>query len=142
MNVERIAYHESGHTIAAITFGLPVVAVTIDGRPHLHRDRFRRERSSATEALIIVCLAGPSAETLFFGPADDGGDRINIDMARRYLCGCFADNQIELQMLRMSQAAERLVTSSRREIEAIAAALMQRGTLTGAEVVDLLASLR
>ena len=83
-------------------------------------------------------FGGPAGEELFFGPADDDSDFIDQLMARRYLCGCFANNQIELQMLRMSQAAERLVTSSRREIEIIAAALMRQGTLSGDAVIELL----
>jgi hypothetical protein len=53
--------------------------------PHLLRDRFRRERSSAAEALCIVCLSGPAAEQLFFGPIEDDGDKIDQQMARRYL---------------------------------------------------------
>jgi ATP-dependent Zn protease len=140
---KRLATHESGHTIAAINFGIPIIHATIAaGHPHLLRDRFRRERSLATESLAIVCLSGPAAEALFFGSIDDGSDETDQLMARDYLRSYYRDAEIACQMLRMQRAAERLVSSSRREIEPIAAALMQRGTLTGAEVIDLLASVR
>jgi hypothetical protein len=136
---KRAAIHEAGHVAAALALGLPVITVTIeDGRPHLLRDRFRRERSSATEALAVVCLSGPAAEALFFGPPDDGSDRIDLDMARRYLRDCFADDQIELQMMRMSQAAERLVVSERAKIATVAAALLRHGTLSGDQIIELL----
>jgi hypothetical protein len=111
--------------------------VTIEGdRPHLLRDRFRQERSLATEALAIVCLSGPAAEQLFFGP--DGGDEIDQQMARRYLRACFADSEIEFQMLRMRYGAERLVASEQTKIEIVADALLRLGTLSGDEVAELL----
>jgi hypothetical protein len=81
--LERAAIHESGHVAACVNFGLPIIAVTIkDNHPHMHRDRFRRERSAAVEALTIVCLSGPCAEELFFGAANDGSDQIDQQMAR------------------------------------------------------------
>lgn len=133
---ERRATHESGHCLACLIYGLPVVLVTIeDDRPHLLRDRFRRERSSATEALAIVCLSGPAAETMFFGAANDGSDQGDLDMARRYLRACFPDTEIERQMYCMQLAAERLVRSSRRQIVVIADAVMRHGTLTGDEII-------
>jgi hypothetical protein len=64
---ERIAHHEAGHTVAALNFGLPVIATTIERGgelPHMLRGYFRRERSSAVEALAIVCLSGPAGETM------------------------------------------------------------------------------
>jgi hypothetical protein len=86
-------------------FAYRSVTVTIENdEPHLLRDRFRREQSLATECLCLVCLSGPAAEELFFGPTDDGGDRIDLDMARRYLRDCFADDQIEQQLVRMRLA--------------------------------------
>jgi hypothetical protein len=123
--LERVATHEAGHCIAALNFGLPVKTVTIDGHPHMHRDRFRRERSSATEALAIVCLSGPAAEELFFGPANDGGDHIDRQMARRYLRDCFPDSEIGYQLTRMRYAAERLVTSEQTKITTVATAAMR-----------------
>jgi hypothetical protein len=135
---KRATYHEGGHTIAAVTLGLRVITVTIEGgRPHLLRDRFRQQRSLAAEAVAIVCLSGPAAETMFFGLADDGGDHIDRQMARGYLHGYYRDAEVELQMVRMSQAAERLVISERTKIETVAAALLRHGTLTGDQIIEL-----
>jgi hypothetical protein len=39
---ERCAFHEAGHAVAAITFGIPIIAVTIAAdTPHLHRAHYR-----------------------------------------------------------------------------------------------------
>ena len=59
-------------------------------------------------------------------------------MARRYLATCFADIEIEHQMLRMRYAAERLVASEQTRISIIASALLKRGSLTTDEVAELL----
>jgi hypothetical protein len=38
----RCAFHESGHTVAAVGLGIPFVRVTIaDDRPHIHRAHYR-----------------------------------------------------------------------------------------------------
>jgi hypothetical protein len=136
---ERDAYHEAGHTIAALTYGLPIVSVTIESnRPHMLRDRFRRERSSAVEALAIVCLSGPAGEAMFCGPGNDDSDLIDRRMARDYLATCFPAAQIRYQMTRMRYGAERLVASTRREITTIATALLKHGSMTGDEIIALL----
>jgi hypothetical protein len=113
--------------------------VTIaDGRPHLHRGTYWQRRDIAVESLAILCLAGPAAEELFYGAADDGSDDIDRAMARRYLRYCFADSEIEYQMIRMRFAAERLVASERTRISTIATALLRYGTLTADEISELL----
>jgi hypothetical protein len=134
----RAAIHEASHTIAAINFGIPIIRVTIaDGQPHLHRGTYRQQRDLAVESLVILCLAGPAGEELICGAVDDGDDRIDVDAARRYLRDDYPDAEIEYQMLRMRLAAERLVASSRRQIEIITNALLRYGSLTGDEIVEL-----
>ena len=103
--LEHVAYHESGHTIAAINFGIPIIRVTIaDGQPHLHRGTYQQRRDLAVENLVILCLAGPAGEELICGAVDDGSDQGDIDTARRYLRDRFRDAEIEFQMLRMRLA--------------------------------------
>jgi ATP-dependent Zn protease len=132
---KRLAIHESGHAIAAITLGLPIVAVTIaDGDPHVHRGVYKQTPDLAVECLAIMCLSGPAAEELCCGPITDHGDRIDRQMARGYLRERYNEAQLVLQFERMQLAAERLVTSSRREITSVATALLRRGTLTADEV--------
>jgi hypothetical protein len=80
-----------------------------------------------------------AAEKLFFpGDSDDDyGDSVDVAMVRNYL-----QPRTELQRTqeigRFRLAARRLVALSRREIESVADALMQRGTLSGNEIVELL----
>jgi hypothetical protein len=59
-------------------------------------------------------------------------------MAHGYLRECYVDGQIEQQFVRMQLAAERLVSSSRRQIEIFADALLRHGTLTGDEIIQQL----
>jgi hypothetical protein len=60
---------------------------------------------------------------------------VDVDPDDRLLAGI---NQKEVGRLRL--AARRLVTTSRREIATIAAALLRHGTLTADEIVGALAS--
>ena len=129
---------ESGHAAACRVYGLPIISLTIDGRPHLDRGGFRRESNAAAEALAVVCLSGPAAEELCCGPIIDGSDLVDERQARNYLHAVYPDGQIEFQLRRMRTAAERLVASERARIEVVADALLQRGSLTGAAVIELL----
>jgi hypothetical protein len=71
--MERIAHHEAGHTLAALVFGIPVIEVTIVGRPGLYRGRYRA--AGCLERIVTLCLSGPAAEQLFFGSITPGSDR-------------------------------------------------------------------
>jgi hypothetical protein len=40
--LQRIAIHEVGHCVAAVTYGVSIVSVSINrDLPHLHRGRYR-----------------------------------------------------------------------------------------------------
>ena len=69
-----------------------------------------------------MCLSGPAAEELIYGPITDGSDRIDQQMARDYLRERYADARLEQQYIRMQLAAERLVSASRNQIEIVAVA--------------------
>jgi hypothetical protein len=61
--LERIAYHESGHAAAALTFGMPIIRVTIDADPpHCHRGRWRSKSDMALANIVTLCLCGPAAD--------------------------------------------------------------------------------
>ena len=94
----------------------------------------------ACEALLTFYLAGSGAEKEFCGASDHGGDRIDVDNARRYLARRFAPLQVGFQLVRYRDAAQRLVQSAwaRQRIRVLAEALLSHGTLTGEQIAALL----
>ena len=106
----RNAVHEAGHTAAALTFGIPIVKVTIDeDPPHLHRGRYRADPDFAVEAIVVFCMAGGEAERLFCGEITDDADRMDIAMARQFLAEQFEPLWLGGQLDRMRESARRLV---------------------------------
>ena len=59
-------------------------------------------------------------------------------MARDYLKRRYAEARMPLEFERMRNAAELLVSSSRSQIETVAAALLRHGSLSGDQIVELL----
>jgi hypothetical protein len=68
----RCAIHESGDTIAAINFGIPIIRATIEaGDPHVHSGRYHvQDADLGLECMVTLCLAGPEAEREFCGAID------------------------------------------------------------------------
>ncbi len=87
-------------------------------------------------------MAGPAAEELVCGPISDGGDGEDIAMARRCLLRRFTKLEVAREMVRMGEAARRLVRTPWAEVRvrAIADALVERGTLTAEEIYELSSS--
>jgi hypothetical protein len=139
--LERISWHEAGHVVAAITFGIPVISVTInDARnPHLLRGRYRPPHDAGLEALCVLCLSGPESERAFCGDIEPGADRTDLDMARRYLGHRLGPLQLAAEIERHRASAERLVRTewARRRITVIAEALLAHGTLSGEDIAAL-----
>src|SRR4029077_1273470 len=101
----RASYHESGHCAAALAFGIPLVSVTIEHRPHLHRGHYRApDADFALECMVALCLAGPEAEREFCGPTSDDSDRIDYEMARGYLARQLNPLQIGAELTRYRDA--------------------------------------
>jgi hypothetical protein len=87
---ERIAVHESAHVVAALTFGIPIVAVHIGDQPHLHRGRWRAPPGLGREAMLTLCFAGAEAEKIYCaGPIADGSDAGDLRMAREIAARSF-----------------------------------------------------
>jgi hypothetical protein len=134
---ERTAVHESGHVVAALALGVPIISVSIDADiPHLHRARYQPHHDAGLECMATLCLAGPAAEEYFCGSIEDGADRTDIEMAQRYLAQRLEPVQIAAEMMRLRGSAERLVRTewARRRIALITDALLARGTLSGADI--------
>lgn len=84
-------------------------------------------------------LALSGAGEYFCGRVNDGSAEIDYDMAREYLANAGLHLlQIEAEIVRARLAADRLVRSEQQRIRVIADALMQRGSLSGADILCLL----
>jgi hypothetical protein len=126
--------------VAALAFGIPIIHVTIDNdTPHLLRGHYRAQHDAGLECMATLCLAGPAAEDYFCGSIEDGADRIDIDMARKYLARRFEPLRIAAEIARLRDAAVRLLRTSWAEqrIRLVAEALLRHGTLTGEEICGL-----
>ena len=88
------------------------------------------------------CADGGEAERLISAPDDsNAGDRLDIAYVRELLHRRYrSERQVEVQFRRLQLAARRLVTSSRHQIERVAHALLQRGTLSSDEVIEVFGS--
>jgi hypothetical protein len=124
--------------VAAITFAIPIIAVTIaDDRAHLHRGHYRAPHDCGLECMVTLCLAGPEAEREICGPITDHSDRVDYQMAREYLARSVANPlQAAAELVRYRDAAQRLVRSpwAQRRIRLLADALLRHGTLSGEEI--------
>jgi hypothetical protein len=137
---ERTAYHEVGHALAALLYGIPIRAVTVEGQPHLHRGELPFEPGLTLEALLTLCLAGPECERLHCGAVDDGGDTFDIEAAFRHLRRELSALEVLGEYARARDAAAALVSTpwARRTVPRLVRALIERGTLSGEDLYALL----
>lgn len=137
---ERCSYHESGHVLAAIVFGVPLVRVSIDADvgPHTHCARWRAAHPDlGLESMVILTCAGRAAEELFCGTDGADADQGDLANARAYLARAIANPlQAAVQLSLYKSAAERLVRSefARDRIRVLADALLRHGTLSGEQI--------
>jgi hypothetical protein len=107
----------------------------------LHRGRYRPPPGIGLEAMVTLCLSGPAAETLFCGPINDGGDRVDIEMARGYLSQRFDPLTVGAEIARLRNAADRLVRTEwaqqRQRIVQIANGLLRSGSLDAEQIAAL-----
>jgi hypothetical protein len=132
---QRICIHESGHAAAALCFGLPILSVSVEP-PRLLRQRLRPPE----EAWLTVCFSGGAAERLHIGGGfNECGEIEDYRMAHSFLCGRYPLVEIGLRIDTAVVAAERLIKTNwaRSAVPKIAAALHQRGFLSGDDVYAL-----
>jgi hypothetical protein len=138
-HAERVAFHECGHCLACLVYGVEIRTVTIVGQPILERGALPRDNRLSLEALLTLCLSGPACEVLHCGPITDHGDYLDIEATLRHLRRQFGPLQVLSQYQRARDAAAGLVGTpwARRVTPLLVRALLARGTLTGEEIGDV-----
>ena len=129
-HVARAATHESGHAVAALRFWLPLreIVVNSDG---IGCTRYTRHFSWG-ETVSVFC--GIEAEVGRFGDAPVTSDLDVIEEMIERLGLTWGRGNLD----RFRQRARTLVREERRSIRVLADALLERRTMTGAEVSALL----
>jgi hypothetical protein len=149
---EKTAYHEAAHAVADCIVGLRLVSVTIVPRgsvlgetitddevppewnTYFHDSPGKRDN---IRAHILTKLAGAiTVQHKFPDHELDEGDRRDENSARNFLARVSWEDQ-EQYFERSRQDARELVLTNWTWIEAVAVALMKRGTLTGDDVLAL-----
>jgi hypothetical protein len=134
-----VAHHEAGHCIAALACGHSVESVALFAAGHDAQQRLGVCRSNRGDDAMgrfeaaVVSLAGPLAEQLFAGYADD----VRAMMWRSSWAAdrAKAENPLRACCRRLDDAAltsTRLVTQHWPRITRVAAALASEGELSGA----------
>jgi ATP-dependent Zn protease len=159
----RTAVHESGHVVTARSCGLSIDGATIVaeqeragcvwltpnnidckplrefsdarfGRPSIDGRQLSHTTGVLVYARTVNMLAGAAAERLIF--SDQAcGDQNDLRAAMFY-ASMFADPAAFMANARAD--AERILAARRSQVEAVAAALIERKTLDGAEIDDVL----
>lgn len=128
----RIAFHESGHVIAAEALGLGIAYASLDAREvQLDRRRNRRPGPSADDHVARFLVAGFCAERRF-DPRAARQENSAPDFARAVaLVG--SD-----RVARLVAEADALMVARWCQVSEVARAMIDRGRLSGDEIRDIL----
>jgi hypothetical protein len=107
-----------------------VAGVLTSHQDLIKRGEYQDFRSSVLDKLM-VCLAGPEAERVKFGDADARGDMRQIER----LCARYYVSTDEVERLRPQVHA--LLLRHWDKVEAVATALLERGTLSGEDIAGI-----
>jgi hypothetical protein len=140
LNRQRMAYHEAGHAVAAWVKGLKLGDTHIGGRDghfeYVETDAELVARFGPADAIdvrVVVRLAGGCAQRRkdpqFIGFGCDEDNR-GVDVLTRELAG-----SCRAQLL---NATEALVENHWHRVEALAVALLDRGTVGGTEATKII----
>ena len=155
-SLERIAYHEAGHAVAAIDNGCGVTSATIledddsYGKvshgmpPGWPPDLYApvAEWREVVDKVVLMCLAGSAAEVSFLG-GEKGIEPSRSDYETACECANLLYGRDELQGY-LEAMGERIYEwvekkDVRCRILAVATALLRHGRLSGPDVRDLCA---
>jgi len=144
-----VAYHEAGHVLAAFAWGAGIRWVNIGSAGDIRRGAFRgetRERARAVDPddLARCALAGWAAECVYVGrkflPVELLVGEDDVDAARAALAGDVGEPDVLLlYFLRLSfEQVRRFMRAHREHLDAVARALLRRGHLDEADVLEVL----
>jgi hypothetical protein len=131
----EVAVHEAGHSVISRVVRLPSGYTTIrDGNPRSWCLDDGDLRS------ILTCLAGRAATQVILGCADDHGCSIDDAKALRLLLADGLRSPWRARYMRnyLLDDSRLLIRQHRRAVEAVADALLERGTLSGAEIDQMM----
>jgi ATP-dependent Zn protease len=148
--IHRSALHEAGHVLAAVLLQRRILKATLheDGTGEVRCDpkitldvRGARRRAQSRENArreITIAWAGMIAEEVVTARVDRRGAQADSEMIvslLRRLAPTYA-HQVAIGRNR-AEACRRLLRCRRRALNSIASALMEHGTLTGAQCREL-----
>lgn len=122
---ERIAHHESGHVLVAVTLGLRIRYAQIAPEPEVVLDhRLNRRLGLGLDERVQFLVGGYVAERIF-APDDTSLDnsRLDLERARELTDGA--------GVARAMSRADAILRARWNQVEVIAAALLERGELGG-----------
>ena len=139
------AYHEAGHAVVALALGRPVHRVTV--RPtadRLGQCEFKKGRHQPTddwlEDEILISLAGLAAEARATGVYERAGAVRDLRFARSLMLQRASKRGLDRYERRMLAKVENLLADDGhwRAVEAIAAELVAKETISGRQALHLL----
>lgn len=157
--IERTAYHEAGHAVAAHLLEVPFEYITIKvdeergslgSMLRVEKEGFKPEVDADDETLrnviearAMVCMAGPEAEKSFAGEYDDVGatsDRhFAADWVSRATCGDAKEEDAYLNWLTNRVRSRLSKHCEWKFVQAVAKALLEHETLSAKRVREIIA---
>lgn len=154
---EMTAYHEAGHIVAHLHFGLPINSATIlptqdyqgavaHPSPMMINISGGKERKAVVRQMIIAYYAGYQAERIYEPRASADysreDDYLAFELSRQYGvfprgCSFVGDEVHDAYLDRLKGEADRLVRGNWGRVTLIAEALLERGHITGLEALEL-----
>ncbi len=148
--LEKVAYHEAGHAVAAVVQGRCVKRVSIMERWGIGgsvclswpprwfcagEDATEARRQKWVEAEIIMALAGPAANEVFGDPAEECAVRVDreyaVKLALRVAGARASKEALDKFLLPLQRRARSLVVMHWDAVDALAQALLVRHEIRG-----------
>ena len=135
LTMGQLAYHESGHIIAAHHFGFVVLGATIRGNGDFGHTRIVqpvRPTQAQAHQLALVAVGGFSAECYFVADVCREISREDFDAARRLLTN--QGENVDALLGELAREAVSIISAHRHEAEKIADLLIRKDTITQSDI--------